>query len=125
MAAVFASPIDTAFFASPEAADAEAAVALLAAAALLADLVRSACSLLTCPCRSSIRASRGLRSVQPAAIASKPKMAAFAFIFIAAVWRTLKSPYNTAQIVEAAMRPKLEVNKHLLNNNIYNITNVV
>src|ERR1700730_8399511 len=81
MAAVFASAIDKACFASLEAADADAAVALFAAAALLADFAMSACSLLTWLCRSSIRASRGLRSVQPAVSTAKVKIADFAFSF--------------------------------------------
>ena len=79
MAAVLASPIDKACFASPEAADADAAVALLAAAALLDDFAMSACSLLTWLCSSSIRASKGLRSVQPAVTIAKTKVAAFGF----------------------------------------------
>src|ERR1700730_4495924 len=81
MAAVFASAIDKPCFASLEAADADAAVALFAAAALLADFAMSACSLLTWLCRSSIRASRGLRSVQPAVTTAKVKSADFAFSF--------------------------------------------
>src|SRR5258708_35267167 len=79
MAAVLASPIDNACFASPDAADADAAVALLAAAALLDDFAMSACSLLTWLCSSSIRASKGLRSVQPAVTIAKAKVAAFGF----------------------------------------------
>src|SRR5579864_5217841 len=74
MAAVFDWAIDKACFASPEAAEADAAVALLAAAALLDDLAMSICSLLTCCCRSSICVSKGLRSVQPAAITRTAKI---------------------------------------------------
>src|SRR5580698_327473 len=80
MAAVFDSPIDKALFAAPEAAAADAAVALLAAAAVLEDFARSACSLVTCSCKSAIRASMGLRSVQPATITRKAKMKTFAII---------------------------------------------
>ena len=80
MAAVFDSAIDKACFASPEAAAADAAVALLAAAAVPVYFARSACSLSICCCRPSIRASMGLRSVQPA-VRTRIKMAAFALVF--------------------------------------------
>jgi hypothetical protein len=81
MAAVLASPIDKACFASPEAAYADAAVALVAAVAMLDDFAMSACSLLTWASSSSIRASKGLRSVQPAVIIAKAKKAGFGFSF--------------------------------------------
>src|SRR5450631_253540 len=81
MAAVFDSAIDKAFFAALEASDADAAVALFAAAALFDDFAMSACSLLTWLCRSSIRASMGLRSVQPAVTANNAKIAALEFSF--------------------------------------------
>jgi len=74
MAALFDSAIDNAFFAALEAAAADAAVALLAAAAALEDASR----LLTWVSRSAIRASRGFRSVQPAVITRKAKIKAFA-----------------------------------------------
>ena len=80
MAAVFDSAIDKDLFAAPAAADADAAVALLAALAVLDDFARSACSLLTCSCRSAICASMGLRSVQAAAITRKAKMKTFAIV---------------------------------------------
>src|ERR1700722_3577148 len=80
MAAVFYSAIDKACFASPEAVDADAAVALLAAAVLLVDFAMSACNLLTCCCSSSIRASIGLRSVQ-SAVSIRAKIEAFEFSF--------------------------------------------
>src|SRR5258708_8121323 len=82
MAAVFDSAIDKAFSVALEAADADAAVALLAAVASLDDFARSARSLLTCPSRSAIRASMGLRSVQPAVITSKAKMEAFGIVIL-------------------------------------------
>src|SRR5271168_3516218 len=81
MAAVFDSATDNALVAALEAADADAAVTLLAAVALLDDFARSACSFLTCPSRSAIRASMGLRSVHPAVITKKAKMEAFALGF--------------------------------------------
>jgi hypothetical protein len=80
MAALFDSPIDKAFVAALEAADADAAVALLAAA-LLDSFARSACSLLTCASRSVIRASMGLRSVQPAVITRKAHREVIALSF--------------------------------------------
>src|SRR5271154_3348466 len=80
MAAVFDSAIDRAFFATPEVEAKDTAVALSAAAASLDDFARSACSLVTCPSRSAIRASMGLRSVQPAVITSKATMQAFAIV---------------------------------------------
>jgi hypothetical protein len=80
MAAVFDSAVDKAFLAVSEAADADAAAALLAAVALLDDFARSACSLLTCRSKSAIRASMGLRSVQPAVINSNAIMEAFAMV---------------------------------------------
>ena len=80
MAAVFDSAIDKAFVAALEAAEADAEVAWLAAAALLDEFARSACSLLTCASRSAIRASMGLRSVHPAVIIRKAKMKTFPIV---------------------------------------------
>jgi hypothetical protein len=80
MAAVFDSAIDKAFVAALEAAEADTEVALLAAAALLEDFARSACSLLTCDSRSAIRASMGLRSVHPAVITRRAKMNTFPIV---------------------------------------------
>ena len=80
MAAVFESAIDKAFVAALEAAEADAEVALLAAAALLEDFARSACSLLTCASRSAIRASMGLRSVHPAVIIRNAKTKTFPIV---------------------------------------------
>jgi hypothetical protein len=80
MPAVFDSAIDKAFVAAVEAAEADAEAALLAAAALLEDFARSACSLLTCASSSEIRASMGLRSVHPAVITRKAKTKAFPIV---------------------------------------------
>jgi hypothetical protein len=80
MAAVFFSAIDRALFAVLVADDADAAVALLAVVAVLDNFAMSVCSLLTCSSRLAIRASMGLRSVQPAVITSKAKMNAFATV---------------------------------------------
>ena len=82
MAAVFDSAIDKAWFAALEAADADAA-ALLAAAAVLEDFATAACSLFTCSSRSEIRASMGFRSVQPAVITRKAKIKDIALSFAA------------------------------------------
>jgi hypothetical protein len=80
MAAVFDSDIDKALFAVLTADDADAAAALLAVVAVLDDFAISDCSLLTCSSRVAIRASMGLRSVQPAVSTSKAKMDAFAIV---------------------------------------------
>jgi hypothetical protein len=80
MAAVFASAIDKACVAALEAAEADAELAWLAAAVLLKDFARSACSLLTCVSRSATRASMGLRSVHPAVIIRKAKMKPFPMV---------------------------------------------
>jgi hypothetical protein len=73
MAAVFDSAIDKALFAVLEAADADAAGAVLDAFAA------SACSLLTWACKSASCASKGLRSVQPAETIARAKITAFGF----------------------------------------------
>lgn len=80
MAAVFDSAIDKACVAALEAAEAVAELAWLAAAELLKDFARSACSLLTCASRSATRASMGFRSVHPAVIIRKAKMKPFPIV---------------------------------------------
>jgi hypothetical protein len=92
MAAAFASAIDKACFAALEAAAADVVVALLAAVALLDDFATSACSLLTCSCRSAICASMDLRSVQPAVTIAKVKIRALGSVSLHSPCQKLIDP---------------------------------
>ncbi len=95
MAAVFDSAIDKALCAVLAADETDAAVALLTEVAVLDDFAMSVCSLVTCSSRLAIRASMGLRSVQPAVSTSKAKMNAFATVV--APFLRVKSLPNPSQ----------------------------